>query len=54
MFFKFCTNVWGLVCLHLLHICKLARKELDFWFLIPDLVSKNTFTLCQLNSINLT
>lgn len=54
MVFKFCTNIWVLMCLHLLHICKSAMKELKFWVLIPDLVSKHTFTVCQVNSINLT
>lgn len=53
MGFKFCTNVWVLMCLHLLHIYKLAMKELRSWVLIPDLVSKNMFTVCQINSINL-
>lgn len=52
MAFKFCTNVWGLMRLDLLRICKSARKELNFWGLIPHLVSQNMLTLCQINSIN--
>lgn len=54
MAFKFCTNVWVLMHLDLLHICKSAKKELNFGVLSPDLVSKNMLTVCQINSINLT
>lgn len=52
MDFLFCTNVWLLMCLHIccIFVCQLGRSSTCF--LIPDLVSKNLFTVCQINSIH--